>query len=413
MQSNNGISYFAVTNHRNEGKRFGIRQADRAAHILIIGKTGTGKTSLLETLFLQDVNAGRGCALIDPHGDVATRIAMRIPPVRASDAVYLDLPNALQPYGYNPLTHVSSERRSLVASGIMETFEKLWPSAWGQRMEHILRMTLLALLDFPDANFSDILRMYSDKEFRHAVVTKSSNEQVQAFWRTEYPKYTFRYQAEAIAPIQNKVGAFLADKRIKRFLIDPERPLRFRQIMDEGKILIANLAKGQIGADSASLLGGLLITAISLAGFSRASIPERNRRPFHVYVDEFQSFTTVAVANMIAELRKMGIALVLSHQYLHSLQPEIRHAVLGNAGTLISFRVGAEDATYLAREFEPVFTAQDFIGLPNYRIYLRLMIEGEPSKPFSATTLPPMSETLAEHPLGIGRCHGSDVEGHT
>jgi len=353
----------------------------------VIGKTGTGKSTLLETLFDQDLQAGRGCALIDPHGDLAARVVARVPEWRRSDLVYVNLPDPAQPYGYNPLTHVSPERRSLVASGIMELFEKMWPNAWGQRMEHILRNTLLALLDFPDTTFADVLRLYADKSFRHHVIANTANEQVRSFWRTEYPKYSYRYQAEAIAPIQNKVSAFLADRRLYRFFIEPQQPLRFRQLMDDGKILIVNLAKGQIGADSASLAGGLVITAISLAAFSRASLPESQRRPFYVYADEFQTFTTLSVANMTAELRKYAVGLVLAHQYFHQLEPEVRHAVLGNTGTLISFRVGAEDAAYLAREFEPVFIAEDLIGLPNHRIYLRLMINGEPSKPFSATTL--------------------------
>jgi type IV secretory pathway TraG/TraD family ATPase VirD4 len=388
MEHDPRISYFAKTNFRNQGIKFGIKQADRLAHIHVIGKTGTGKSTLIETLFDQDLQAGRGCALIDPHGDLAARVAGRIPADRPNDLVYVDLPDPVQPYGYNPLTHVSAERRSLVASGIMELFEKMWPAAWGQRMEHILRNSLLALLDFPPASFADILRLYADKSFRNAVLAKSTNEQVHSFWRTEYPKYTYRYQAEAIAPIQNKVGAFLADERLHRFFIEPEKPLRFRQLMDEGKILIVNLAKGQIGSDSAALAGGLIVTAIALAAFSRASSPEGERRPFHVYVDEFQSFTTLSVANMTAELRKYGVALVLAHQYLHQLHPDVRHAVLGNAGTLIAFRLGAEDATYVARELEP-FTPDDLIRLPNHRIYLRLMIDGEPSKPFSALCLKP------------------------
>jgi len=381
------VSYFARTNFRNRGIHFGIKQADRLAHLHIIGKTGTGKSTLLETLFDQDLQAGRGCALIDPHGDLAERVVVRVPSWRRSDLVYVDLTDPAQPYGYNPLTHVSPERQSLVASGIMELFEKMWPNAWGQRMEHILRNTLLALLDVPEANFADILRLYADKSFRRGVVANTANEQVRNFWRTEYPKYTYRYQAEAIAPIQNKVGAFLADQRLYRFFVEPEQPLRFRQLMDEGKILVVNLAKGEIGADSAALAGGLVVTAISLAAFSRASLPEEERRPFHVYVDEFQTFTTLSLANMTAELRKYGVGLVLAHQYLHQLQPEVLHAVLGNAGTLISFRLGAEDAAYLAREFDPVFTAEELIRLPNYRIYLRLMIDGEPSQPFSATTV--------------------------
>lgn len=390
MTHDRSISYFAETNFRNEGRGFGIRQADRLSHMHIAGKTGTGKSTLLETLFTQDLEAGRGSALIDPHGDLAARLAARVPAWRRDDLVYVDLPDPAQPYGYNPLTHVSAERRSLVASGVMELFEKLWPAAWGQRMEHILRNTLLVLLELPEANFADILRLYADKFFRHRAAANCSNEQVRVFWRTEYPKYTYRYQAEAIAPIQNKVGAFLADPRLYRFFVAPEKPLRIRPLMDEGKVLIVNLAKGQIGADSASLAGGLVMTALSLSAFSRASLPENARRPFYVYADEFQSFTTLAVANMAAELRKYGIGLVLAHQYLHQLAPDVRHAVLGNAGTLIAFRTGAEDAGYLAREFEPVFSAEDFIGLPNHRMYLRLMIDGEPSKPFSATALAPV-----------------------
>jgi hypothetical protein len=256
-------------------------------------------------------------------------------------------------------------------------------------MEHILRNSLLALLDLPEANLADVSRLYGDKSFRYRVIANSSNEQVRNFWRLEYPKYTYRYQAEAIAPIQNKVGAFLADERLYRFFVDPARPLRFRQLMDDGKILVVNLAKGEIGSDSTALAGGLIVTAIALAAFSRASLAESERRPFYVYIDEFQSFTTLSVANMAAELRKYGIGLVLSHQYLHQLQPDVRHAVLGNAGTLISFRLGAEDAGYLAQEFEPSFRADDFIRLPNYHVYLRLMIDGEPSKPFSAVTLRP------------------------
>jgi hypothetical protein len=389
MTADQSISYFAVTNFRNEGTRFGIKQPDRLAHMHVIGKTGTGKSTLLETLFVQDMKAGRGCALIDPHGDLASRLAASVPASRHSDLVYVNLPDPALAYGYNPLTRVSAERHSLVASGIMELFEKMWPNAWGQRMEHILRNTLLALLELPEASFADILRLYTDRAYRRSVVSTIGNEQVRAFWRSEFPKYTYRYQAEAMAPIQNKVGAFLADPRLYRFFVAPEQPLRFRQLMDDGKILIVNLAKGQIGSDSASLIGGLVITAISLAAFSRASLPENQRRPFHVYVDEFQEFTTLTVANMTAELRKYGIGLVLAHQYFHQLEPEIRHAVLGNTGSLISFRVGAEDAAYLAREFMPVFEAEDLITLSNHRVYLRLTIDGEPSKPFSATTLSP------------------------
>src|SRR5579871_3411405 len=236
MQSDPRLSYFAKTNFRNQNIRFGIKQDDRLAHMHVIGKTGTGKTTLLETLFRQDVEAGRGCALLDPHGDLARRVAEHVPAWRRDDLVYVDLPDPSQPYGYNPLTRVSPDRRSLVASGILELFEKLWPNAWGQRMEYILRNTLLALLELPEATFADILLLYGDKVFRQSVVANISSAQVRYFWRSEYPKYTYRYQAEAIAPIQSKVGAFLADRRLHRFFIKPAKPLRLRQIMDEGRV---------------------------------------------------------------------------------------------------------------------------------------------------------------------------------
>ena len=353
----------------------------------ILAKTGKGRSKLVETLFSQDLKAGRGCVFIDPHGDLGERIVAQVPYRRKADLIYADLTDPTLAFGYNPLSRVVPQRRSLVASGIMELFEKMWPQAWGQRMEHILRNTLLALLDGPDTTFADIPRLYSDKAFRNSIISTIANEQVRAFWLREYPKYTFRYEAEAVAPIQNKVGAFLADPRLRKFLVAPEQPLRLRQIMDEGKILVVNLAKGRIGTDSSSLLGGLLVTAISLAAFSRAELPLESRRPFHAYIDEFQTFTTLSIANMTAELRKYAIGLVLAHQYLHQLSPDVRHAVLGNAGTLISFRVGAEDAEFLAREFQPVFDVGDLIRLPNYHMYLRLMIDGEPCNPFSARSL--------------------------
>jgi len=381
------VSLFGRTNLREPHLAFGIKQADRLSHMYIIGKTGTGKSTLLETLIRQDIEAGRGCALIDPHGDLVQRIATTLPAHRRGDTVYFNVPDASQPFGYNPLLHVSVGLRPLVASGLIDVFKKMWADAWGVRMEHILRNALLALLDQPKAALPDILSMLNSKSFRLKVLAGIENQQVKSFWRDEFPKYSFRYQADGIAPIQNKVGAFLADPKLRRIVVPEHGGLRLREVMDQGKVLLVNLSQGKIGADSAALLGGLLVTSLGSAAFSRASQDEAFRRPFFLYVDEFQSFTTLALANMLSELRKFGVGLVMAHQYLQQLDPAIAHAVLGNAGTLIAFRLGAYDAGLIAREFEPVFQPVDLLRLPNHHIALKLMIDGMPSRPFSATTL--------------------------
>jgi len=396
MKSNsfNPITYFAKTNYRNKSdtfgeKIFGIKQADRLAHLYVIGKTGTGKTTLLENLICQDIESGKGVALIDPHGDLVDRIAKKIPKHRKDDLVYFNVPDSSQPWGYNPLKHVRADKRPLAASGLLEVFKKMWEDSWGPRMEHILRNALLALLDKPDATLPDILKMLIDDNFRKTVAFNTSNQQVKDFWLEEYPKYSFQFRANANAPIQNKVGAFLSDPNLYRILTQPEKTIPIRKIMDEGKILLVNLAKGKIGEDSSSLLGGLLVTTLGLAAFSRADIPEEERQDFYLYIDEFQNFTTLSLANMLSELRKYKIGMILAHQFLYQLEPDIRYAVLGNVGTIISFRLGPKDAAFIAKEFDPIFSATDLINLPNYNIYMKLLIDGAPSKPFSATTIKP------------------------
>jgi hypothetical protein len=380
---------FARTNARVPYRAFGIKRADRFSHVYVIGKTGTGKTTLLETLLRGDLATGEGCALIDPHGDFVERVAATVPPARKANVIYVDVSNPAQPYGYNPVARVSADRRALVCSGLMEVFKKMWADAWGVRMEHILRNALLALLDQQSATLGDVPRLLNDKDFRKQVVSRVTNSQVRQFWQTEYERYSPRYRADAIAPILNKTGAFLADPKLNRIFNRPDGQLRLRSVMDEGKVLLVNLAKGKIGEDSAALLGGLLVTSLGLAAYSRANMPEKARRPFFVFIDEFQNFTTLAIANMLSELRKFGVGMVLAHQYLHQLAPDIRHAVLGNVGTIISFRLGPEDAAFIAREFEPYFDHLDLLNLPNRDVCIKLMVDGAPLRPFSATTLPP------------------------
>jgi type IV secretory pathway TraG/TraD family ATPase VirD4 len=271
----------------------------------------------------------------------------------------------------------------------MEVLKKMWPDAWGVRMEHILRNVLMALLEQPHATMHDILRVFSDKSFRLQVAKSLKNETVRTFLEKEYERFSFGYRADGVASIQNKVGAFLADPMLNRILTAPGEDLHIRRVMDEGQVLLINLARGIIGEDSSSLLGSLLVTTLGLAAFSRANVLQEERRDFFIYIDEFQTFTTRSLINMLSEMRKYRVAFTLAHQYLHQLEPNIRHAVLGNAGTLLSFRVGAEDAPYLTREFQEVFDERDLVGLENFCMYVRLMIDGMPSKPFSASTLPP------------------------
>ncbi len=378
------VSYFARTNHRNANVPFGIRQTDRLSHMYLIGKTGVGKSTLLETLARQDLEAGRGFALLDPHGDLVERIVNDATADERGRIVYLNAPDGAQPFGYNPLRRVRDDKIPLAVSGFLETLKKLWPDAWGVRMEHVLRNTLYALLEQDDARLPDILRLYADERYRKGITARIRNETVRHFWQYEFENFHYRQKADSVAPIQNKVGALLADPTLYRILVEPRIDIRVRSLMDEGGVLLVNLSKGQLGEDSAHILGGFLVSTLGLAAFSRADNPPETRRPFFLYLDEFQNFTTLMLANMMSELRKFGVGLVLAHQYMHQLELDIRHAVLGNAGTLIAFRVGAEDAPIMAKELQPTFDIQDLINLPNRSIYLKLMIDGTPSRPFSA-----------------------------
>jgi hypothetical protein len=399
---NNQVTYFARANFRNWNTPFGITRSDRLSHMYVIGKTGTGKSTLLETLIRQDIASGEGAAVLDPHGDLVARIARSVPEHRKDDVIYFNVPDPSQPYGYNPLKRVVADKRPLAASGLLEVFKKMWADAWGPRMEHILRNALLALMDYPQATLPDVLRLLRDSGFRKSVAQAVSNPQVREFWLKEFENYPPRLRAEASVPLQNKVGAFLSSPILHRIVTEPEKTIHIRKMMDEGKILLVNLAKGQIGEDSSGLLGGLLITTIGLAAFSRAEIPEEKRRDFYVYVDEFQNFTTLSVANMIAELRKYRVGLVLANQYLHQLDPDIRHAVLGNAGTLISFRLGGKDAPYIAQELAPKFKDIDLMTLPNHHIYLKLMIDGTPSQPFRELAVDSRTQKLRAVPRPLG-----------
>ncbi|MBI4032558.1 type IV secretion system DNA-binding domain-containing protein [Candidatus Berkelbacteria bacterium] len=375
------------TNFRNSHRLVGIAQPDRRHHTYVIGKTGTGKSTLLETMIRQDIVAGQGLVLFDPHGDLVERVLASVPEARKPDLIYFNVPDTARPLGFNPLERVAPTKRAIAAAGMLEVFKKIWSESWGPRLEHILRNGLLALMDQPEATLADLLRLLDDADFRKRAAERVANAQVRRFWLHEFEGYPSRFRAEAIAPVQNKVGAFLANPILHAILTQPRSSFDPRRLMDSGRILLVNLAKGKIGEDAAALMGALLVSGIGLAALSRSDVPEVERRDFFVYLDEFQSFTTLSLATMLSELRKYRVSLVLAHQYLSQLDEPIRDAVLGNVGTMVCFRVGAEDAEFLEREFSPEFSARDLVDLPNYNIYLRLMVAGVVSRPFSGETI--------------------------
>lgn len=381
----NEVSYFAQTNFRNIKQIFGIKQRDRLFHFYCVGKSGSGKTTLLKTLMKEDLLSSRGFTFIDIHGDASEEmvdeIRMRFPFL---NLIYFDATDPKLDLAYNPLRRVSASKRSLVASNILEIFQRNWKSAWGMKMEHILRMILLTLLDQPEANLSDILRLLHDPNYRIQCEKHIQNEEIKTFWQKEFPKY----KSNDLLPIMNKVGALVSHNIVKRILIENKKQLSFRNIMDTNKVLIINLAKGSIGTDVSNLLGGLLLTSIASAAFSRIDTQEASRIPHFLYVDEFQALSgNDLIGELLAQSRKFKLALIISNQFLHQLPIEVKNSVLGNVGTIVCFRLGITDAKLMEKEFYPEFSASDFTSLPNYSIYLKLMIDGRPSKPFSADTV--------------------------
>ena len=390
----NSITFLARTNHRNGGRLFGIRQRDRRSHFYVIGKTGTGKSALLGTIAEQDFAAGAGFALFDPHGDLVSRLRGSLPGFRERDLVYLNVPDSYCLWSFNPFAGVPEERRAPAAAGLVEVFKKIWPDDWGPRLEHLLRNVVFTLLETPGSTLGDIPRLLTDRDHRKEIVESLSNDAVRDFWRYEYERYSPAFRAVVIAPLQNKLGALLTDPLLRRILTGSERPLDLRHIMDSGKVLLVNLDKGRIGEGPAMVLGALLVSHMSIVGLSRSDQPEEERRDFSVILDEFHVFATQSLINMLSELRKYRVGMVLAHQHLSQLDPDVRDSVFGNCGSIVSFRLGAQDATFVAREFAPKFIAEDFISLPRFSLYLRLMIDGETSAPFSASTAPDMRTLL-------------------
>lgn len=387
---NNPITIFAQTNFRNQQQRFGIKQDDRRRHLYIIGKTGMGKSALQENMIINDIWAGHGVAVVDPHGDLVEKVIKYIPSERINDVIYVNPADTKYPIAFNVVERVDPEYRHLVASGLIGIFQKLWADSWGPRLEYILRNAILAILDYPGSTLMGVTRMLSDKPFRKKVIEQIQDPVVKAFWVNEFAGYADKFANEAVAPIQNKVGQFLSSSLIRNIVGQVKSNLDLRKIMDDRKILLLNLSKGHIGEDNSALLGAMMITKLQLAAMSRVDTPEAQRQDFYLYVDEFQNFATNSFASILSEARKYRLNLIVAHQYIAQLgETGVWEAIQGNVGTMLVFRVGAADAEVLVKEFEPHFTEEDLVNLPKYQFYIKLMIDGVASHPFSATGLAP------------------------
>ncbi len=390
------ITLFAKTNFRDNKTPFGIKDEDRTKHIYTIGKTGMGKTAMLGNMIISDIRRGKGVALVDPHGDLAEDILDFIPKDRINDVIYFNPSDQDFPIGFNILEDVDLEFRGLVASGLVGIFKKIWADSWGPRLEYILRYTILALLEYPNSTILGILRMLSDNDYRKKVVQTIKDPVVKAFWTTEFANYNDRLRAEAVAPIQNKVGQFVSNPLMRNILGQTKSTFDIDKIMDEGKILLINLSKGKIGEDNSALLGAMLITKMQLAAMRRAHIPEKERKDVYLYVDEFQNFATESFATILSEARKYRLSITLAHQYITQMEEDVRDAVFGNVGTIIAFRVGAVDAEFIEQETTPIFTQMDIVDLDKYNAYVKLAIDGVTSRAFSATTLAPYEDREGE-----------------
>ena len=389
------LTAFAKTNFRGRGQRFGLKCDDRRRHIYVIGKTGMGKSYMLRGMAISDIFRGEGVAFVDPHGDEIDRIMDFIPEERLDDVILFDPSDTDHPIAFNPMEVPTPEWRSLIASQLVGVLKKIWADSWGPRMEYILRLTLLALLETKDPTMLGITRMLTDKGFRRTVIEQVEDPVVKHFWVNEFASYTERFANEAVAPILNKVGQFLSSPIIRNIVGQEKSSFDLRAAMDEGKIILVNLATGKIGEDNAALMGAMMITKIQLAAMSRANIPEEQRRDFYLYVDEFQNFATDSFAVILSEARKYRLSLIMANQYILQMPETVKNAVFGNVGTMIAFRVGATDASVMEKEFAPAFEASDLVNLPSANIYIKLSIDGITSIPFSAETL-----TLSEQTEG-------------
>ena len=386
--SHKNINFFAKTEFKNREQIFGIKTVDRRKHVYSIGKTGAGKTTLIANMAIDDIRKDRGIGIIDPHGDLSETILDFIPKRRMNDVVYLEPFDTERPFALNVLEIRNQQHKDLVASGIVSIFYKLYKESWGPRLEYILRNVILTLLEVPGATLVDVLSLLANRDYRDKVVRQLKDPVLKAFWEKEFARMPDRLRAEAISPIQNKVGQFVSSKMIRNIIGRPKSSIDLEEIMNEGKILILNLSQGKLGEDNAALLGAMIITQIQLAAMNRSFVKEEQRKDFFLYVDEFQNFATNSFIKILSEARKYRLSLTLANQYIEQLEEEVQRAIFGNVGTLISFVVGARDAYILSKEFGELYEENDLVSLGKYEIVLKLAVDGMTSAPFPAKTLP-------------------------
>jgi hypothetical protein len=401
----NMMTVLGKTNFRNVEKDFGITTKDRARHVYIIGKSGTGKSTLMENMIIDDIREGRGVILVDPHGELFEHIIACVPKERVDDVIVFDPSDKQNPVGFNLLEKIDDDLKGIIASGFVGIFEKMFSNSWGPRLEHILRNTVLALLDYPGSTMLSIPRMLTDKKLRDLVVKEVKDPVIRDFWENEFASWDQKFASEAVAPILNKVGQFLAASTIRNIVSQEKSTFDIRKIMDEGKILLINLSRGKIGEDNSAMLGAMLVTKVQLSAMSRADIAAEKRTDCYFYVDEFQNFATRSFATILSEARKYHLSLTMANQYIAQVSEEVRDAVFGNVGTMISFRVGAADASALVKEYEPVFSETDMVNQDIHKIYLKLSIDGTTSPAFSASSLPPIkaNEDYTEEIINLSR----------
>ncbi len=386
------ISPVAATNFRGHNTMFGLPRSDRGRHLYIIGQTGTGKSGLLELLTISDIYSPYGFALIDPHGDYAQNILRRIPRERAEDVIYFNPADTDFPMAFNPMEVTDPKLKTHTCSELIGVLKRMFDS-WGPRLEYILRYSLLALIDYPEATMLDITRILTEKKFRNEVLKFVQDPVVRNFWTVEFASWNDKFAAEAVAPVLNKVGAFTANPLVRNIIGQPKSSFNIRQIMDERKILIVNLSRGLVGEDNAALLGALLVTKVQLAAMSRADVGAEQREPFYLYVDEFQNFATDSFATILSEARKYGLCLTVANQYTAQMMQEVKDAVFGNVGSLVAFRMSADDSRVMLKYFEPKFEEYDLIHMHNRHFVLSMTIGGEKVPGFSAISLnlPPLN----------------------
>jgi hypothetical protein len=382
------INFIAKTEFKNRVVNFGIKKEDRRRHMYIIGKTGTGKSTLIANMAISDMQNGQGLAVIDPHGELCETILDFIPSHRLNDVCYLDPSDIKFPFRLNPLEVKEKEHAELVTSGIVSIFQKLYSYSWGPRLEYILRNTIMTLVNKPGSTLVDVPRILADEKFRRSVVSKCKDKVLFNFWTNEFDKMSDKLRTEAISPIQNKVGQFVTSPMIRGIIGHSHSTIDLQKMMDEGKILLCNFSQGKLGEDNAALLGALLITKMQLAAMNRVNIKEVDRRDFYLYVDEFQNFATESFIKILSEARKYRLNIAVANQYIGQLDDKVQKAIFGNTGTLISFLVGAHDAQILSREFGKDYEADDLVRIGNFQIVIKLAIDNLTSTPFYAQTLP-------------------------